>query len=96
MGVREEIEKLPGYIMYDEKGDEAAQWIRRDKVLPILDECLGECVGEAEWLAVYDQDQLEDGRDWILLGMNMPEEFLESVHKLKPGDCISIYARKGK
>lgn len=92
MGIREEIEKIQPLmaITHSLRG----KYILRRHVLSVLDEHLGEHVGEADWRAVYDQDQLEDGRDWILLEMNMPEEFLEGIHKVKPGDRIAIYVRK--
>ena len=91
MGIREEIAFLMCTSKSLGKYSDAI-----DDVLSILDEHLGELVGEAEWLDVYDQDQLEDGRDWILLEMNMPEEFLEGIHKVRPGDHISIYVRRKK
>lgn len=77
MGVREEIEKLP--ICETPNWDDV---VSRDDVLSILDEHLGECVGEI----VCKEGQLN------LEAFGKP--FATLMKTSRVGDHISIYVRR--
>jgi len=99
--IRDEIEKLyihphDPYLRSPVKclGDAHNRVV--DDVLSILDEW--KLVGNVEWKSVYDQDQYAETEDfdWLLLEVSAPVDALEAFHKLKPGDTIIIYKRRGK